>query len=236
MALSVTSWGCVCGEPKSKIPIRNPNFKSKSVEYKLSVCPVPEMLSGTTNVCEVLASMFGKRDFSFFVSFFLFLLASIFGKRELFFLLSLFFFSFFLNLGEREKEREGGRGSDSPCVWERKWKSPNCNSPCVNERESGRVQIAILCQWKREWKSPNSHGFGSVHLNSLGEFSMFLCWLKCLPTVGNCWPREMFMTGYPVTTRIHLKNSLLDNFNKSRSTKFLESNIFLFAQGVKRMY
>ena len=144
-----------------------------------------------------------------------------------------FFFSFFLNLGEREKEREGGRGSDSPCVWERKWKSPNCNSPCVNERESGRVQIAILCQWKREWKSPNSHGFGSVHLNSLGEFSMFLCWLKCLPTVGNCWPREMFMTGYPVTTRIHLKNSLLDNFNKSRSTKFLESNIFLFAQGVK---
>ena len=125
----------MCGEPKSKIPIRNPNFKSKSVEYELSVCPVPEMLSGTTNVCEVLASMFGKRDFSFFVSFFLFLLASIFGKRELFFLLSLFFFSFFLNLGERERkrEREGGGAILLVC-----------------ERESGRVQIAILLASMKE--------------------------------------------------------------------------------------
>ena len=110
-------------------------------------------------------------------------------------------------LERKRKEREGGRSG-------RGQGSVRGGSGIVvmggkEERGGGRIFFFFLCQ------------------------CMFLCWLKCLPTVGNCWPREMFMTGYPVTTRIHLKNSLLDNFNKSRSTKFLESNIFLFAQGVK---
>ena len=33
----------------------------------------------------------------------------------------------------------------------------------------------------------------------------------------------MFMTGYPVTTRIHLKNSLLDNFNKLYDVLYVKS-------------